>query len=141
VAGATYIRLSLRAPERAYEEAQEAYKARDFPKAVQLLEDWASIDRDTFKQATVLYQLGITHTELKNPAAAITTHERLRFQFPNVDYHAGTLFHLARNYAALGSKAEARDYAEKLEKDYKDSSWARRLRAEVPDIFSAPTTP
>jgi len=137
VAGATYIRVSLRAPEREYEEAQEAYKARDFRKAADLFGDWTSTDRDTFKQATALYQLGISQTELKNPAAAIVAHEKLRFQFPNVDYTAGTWFHLARNYAALGSKEEAKQYAEKLEKDYADSSWVRRLRSEVPDIFTA----
>jgi hypothetical protein len=137
VSGAAATRLALRSPDRGYEEATEAFKARDFATAARLYEEWTQEDRDTFKQATALYQLGVSHSELKNRAAAIAAHERLRFQFPNVDYGAGTLFHLARNYAELGSKEEARRYALQLEREHPDTSWIKRLRAENSDLFAA----
>ena len=138
---ATATRLLLRAPDREYTEAQEAYKAREFDKAIRLLEDWTAEDKDTFKQATSLYQLGVSYSEIGNYTAATTVLERLRFQFPNVDYGAGTLFHLARNHARMGALDAARKYAEELEREHSGSSWARRIRTEAPEIFTAGPTP
>ncbi len=128
-------RYHLRSDEWQYRAAQEAYRARDFERAAALFSDWIATDRDTFKQATALYQLGITYSELDRPAAAIEIHERLRFEFPNVDYGAGTLFHLARNYERLNERERAREYAAKLIADYGDSGWAQRLRRELPDLL------
>ena len=133
---ATATRLTLRAPERAFEKAETAYKNRDFEKAVKLLERWSAKDRDTFKQATALYQLGISHSELGHHAAAITVHERLRFEFPNVDYGAGTVFHLARNYADLGATDSARRYAQILSDQKDATTWVKRLRTERPALFN-----
>jgi len=128
-------RYHLRSDEWQYREAQEAYRARDFERAAALFADWIATDRDTFKQATALYQLGITYSELDRPAAAIQVHERLRFEFPNVNYGAGTLFHLARNYSRLNEPERAREYAAKLIADYGDSGWVQRLRRELPDLL------
>jgi len=66
---AGYTRVSLTQPDLGYELAQSAYKARDFESAVTHLSDWVSEDKDTFKQATALFQLGVAHTELKQHAA------------------------------------------------------------------------
>jgi hypothetical protein len=136
VIAAAGTRWSLRTPDREYDEAQEAYKAKDFTSAARLFEDWTREDRDTFKQATALYQLGVCHTELNHPAAAVVVHERLRFQFPNIDYTAGTLFYLARNYSAIGSLDEARNRAAELLKGFADSSWVRRVQTELPQLVT-----
>ncbi len=131
-------RYHLRSDEWQYRQAQEAYRARDFERAAELFSDWIATDRDTFKQATALYQLGITYGELGRPAAAIEVHERLRFEFPNVDYGAGTLFHLARNYHRLNEIERAKKYAAQLLADYGSSGWAQRLKRELPDLVGGP---
>ena len=97
--------------------------------------DWTSTDRDTFKQATALYQLGVSHSELDHHAAAVQVLERLRFEFPNVNYGAATLFHLARNYAALGALDDARNAAAELRTEAPDSQWLKRLAREHPEIL------
>jgi len=137
IAGGVSTRMALRAPDQAYAAAQEAYRTRDFDAAGERLEAWVSTDRDTFKQATALYQLGVAYTQKAQHAAAIQTHERLRFDFPNVDYGAGTLYHLAHNYAELEETDRARDYAALLARDFPDSSWLARLRREAPELLSA----
>jgi tetratricopeptide (TPR) repeat protein len=133
---AALTRAHLRTPDNLYEDAQESYRARAFEEAARRLQRWTATDKDTFKQATALYQLGISHTELGNYNAAIQTHERLRFEFPNVDYGAGTLFHLARNYAAIQEISAARSYAEILSKEFPDSTLVQRLKRENPDLDS-----
>jgi tetratricopeptide (TPR) repeat protein len=136
VAGGAATRMALRAPDKAYKQAQEAYKARNFDEAIKRMERWVATDRDTFKQATMLYQLGVSYSEVGNPAAALAVHERLRFQFPNVNYGAGTLFHMARNAADLKMIEKARHYAEQLQTEFPDSSWSTRLRRERPALFT-----
>ncbi len=128
-------RFSLRKPDQDYKLGQEAYKQRDFARAVELLRHWTNEDRETFKQATALYQLGVAYSELGDHAASVEVHERLRFEFPNINYGAGTLFHLAQNYLALGSRDEARQAARDLTAEFDDSSWAKRLRREAPELF------
>jgi hypothetical protein len=82
-------------------------------------------------------QLATAYSELKKPELAIDAFERLRFNFPNIDYGGHISFHLARNYAAVGDAARASEYAIALEKDYADSAWAKRLRKESPELFPA----
>jgi hypothetical protein len=130
-------RITLRTPDREYEKAQEAYRARDFDEAIRRLEDWTSQDKDTFKQSTALYQLGVAHSDVKNHAASIQTHERLLFQFPNVNYGAGTLFHLSRNYLALDAKERAQEYADRLVAEFPDTGWVKRLQRELPALARA----
>ena len=62
-------------------------------------------------------------------------HERLRHQFPNVDYGAGTLFHLTSNYAELGLDDKARLSAAILFERFPDSTWETRLVRERPLLF------
>jgi hypothetical protein len=131
-----YTRWSLRQPERAYQEAQDAYRTRDFPEAIRRLEAWTSIDRDTFKQATALHQLGVSYGEVGQHASAVEVLERLRFQFPNVDYGAATLFHLAKSWRALDAIERAREYAVLLAVDFADSSLNKRLQREEPSLFA-----
>jgi outer membrane protein assembly factor BamD (BamD/ComL family) len=133
---AALTRAHLRTPEILYEEAQESYRGRNFEEAARRLQRWTATDRDTFKQATALYQLGISYTELGDYSAAIETHERLRFEFPNVDYGAGTLFHLARNHAAVQNLTAAREYAALLSAEFPDSTWVQRLSRENPELVT-----
>jgi tetratricopeptide (TPR) repeat protein len=135
IGGGWATRVALRKPDNEYARAQDAYKARDFTNAIRLLEHWTSTDRDTFKQATALYQLGVSYSELGDYAASALAHERLRFEFPNVDYGAGTLFHLANSYASLGVPERAREYAHLLETEHPETSWMERLRREHPAVF------
>jgi len=135
IAAAWTTRVTLRSDFHDYTEAQEAYRARDFEKAIPRLEAFTAEDKDTFKQATALYQLGISYGELGMSAAAALTHERLRFEFPNVNYGAGTLFHLARNYHRLESDERARQLAAELIRDFPDSGWRKRLEREIPEIL------
>ncbi len=129
-------RYALKKPDDTlHKQAQEAYRQRDFERAVDLLSRWTAEDKDTFKQATALYQLGVSQSELGNHAAAVMVHERLRFDFPNVNYGAGTLFHLARNYSALGLSEKSRKAAALLDKDFGDSNWTKRLKREEAQLF------
>jgi hypothetical protein len=130
---AGYTRVSLTQPDLGYELAQSAYKARDFESAVFHLSDWVSEDKDTFKQATALFQLGVAHTELKQHAAAVQVHERLRFEFPNVNYGPGTLFHLAGNYRALGLRDKSDEAAALLKRDHENTDWMKRLERAQAD--------
>ena len=86
-----------------------------------------SEDKDTFKQATALFQLGVAHTELKQHAAAVQVHERLRFEYPNVNYGPGTLFHLAGNYRARGLRDKSDEAAALLKRDHENTDWMKRL--------------
>ena len=133
-----YTRYSLREPERSFQEAQDAYKKRDFPKAIRLLEAWTSTDKDTFKQATALHQLGLSYNETKQYGSAVEVLERLRFQFPNVDYGAATLFHLAKAWNALGDNDKARAYATILAVDFADSPLHKRVLREMPELLPSP---
>jgi tetratricopeptide (TPR) repeat protein len=139
-----YTRWALREPERTYQEAQTAYRNRDFPEAIRRFEAWTSVDQDTFKQATALHQLGVSYGDVGQHASAVEVLERLRFQFPNVDYGAATLFHLAKSWRALGADERAREYAVLLSVDFGESPLNERLQREEPSLFSAdassPTT-
>lgn len=137
IGGGWGTRLALRRPDIEYAAAQDAYKAREFDDAIAKLEAWVSTDRDTFKQATALYQLGVSYSEVKNFSASALVHERLRFEFPNVDYGAGTLYHLANAYAQLDAPERAREYAAILEKEHPGTNWSERLKREHPDVFTA----
>ncbi len=130
-----YTRLSLREPDRRYQAAQDAYRDRDFPTAIQRLEEWTSVDQDTFKQATALHQLGVSYGEVDQHASAVQALERLRFEFPNVDYGAATLFHLTKAWFALGANDRAREYARMLSVDFADSPMNKRLQKEAPSLF------
>jgi hypothetical protein len=130
-----YTRLSLREPDRRYQAAQDAYRDRDFPTAIQRLEEWTTEDRDTFKQATALHQLGVSYGEVGQHASAVQALERLRFEFPNVDYGAATLFHLAKSWLALGADERAREYATLLVTDFAESPLNKRLAKEAPSLF------
>jgi outer membrane protein assembly factor BamD (BamD/ComL family) len=130
----TSTRLALRAPDRAYQKAQEAYHRRDFPEAIRRLEEWTRRDKDTFKQATALHQLGICYNETDQPAAAAEVLERLRFEFPNVDYGAATLYHLVKAWEALGDTDRARSYALLLAVDHPDSPYDKRIDREWPTL-------
>ena len=135
IGAGAYTRLSLRGPDRAYQAAQDAYRKRDFPDAIRRLEEWTSIDRDTFKQATALHQLGVSYNEVGQHASAVEVLERLRFEFPNVDYGAATVFHLAKSWLALGAEDRAREYAALLAVDFADSGLNKRLAREAPSLF------
>jgi outer membrane protein assembly factor BamD (BamD/ComL family) len=128
-------RTTLTAPDKDYEAAQEAYRAREFEEAIRRLEDWTATDRDTFKQATSLFQLGVSYSELGDFGASALAHERLRFEFPNVNYGAGTLYHLANSYAKLGVPDRAREYAKILEAEHPENNSLERLRREHPGVF------
>jgi TolA-binding protein len=132
-----YTRLALRAPERTFQAAQDAYKKRDFPEAIRRLEEWTSIDKDTFKQATALHQLGLSYSEMKQYGSAVEVLERLRFELPNVDYGAATLFHLAKAWDELGDRDKARAYATILAVDFADSPLHKRIARELPDLLPA----
>jgi len=134
IAASVGTRVSLRSPDRAYREAQQAYRSRHFRRAVELLNPLVTQGGDTFKQATELFQLGVSLSELGDHAAAVQILEKLLFDFPNVNYGASTRFHLARSYAALGLGAEAKQNALALANIAPDSVWTRRLRREHPDL-------
>jgi tetratricopeptide (TPR) repeat protein len=136
IGGGWTTRAILRRPDAQYKAAQEAYRAREFDDAISKLEAWLETDRDTFKQATALYQLGVSYTEKKNFGASALAHERLRFQFPNVNYGAGTLYHLANSYAQLDVPDRAREYGRILEEEHPESNWMSRLKREHPTVFT-----
>lgn len=136
---AAATRYDLTEPDRAFRLGQEAYREREFATAVARYSEWTETDRDTFKQATALFQLGVAQAELKNYGQSVETLERLRFQFPNVNYGPGTLFHLAQNYVALGLVDEARARALLLLAEHPETAWVKRLERENPNLLPATT--
>jgi tetratricopeptide (TPR) repeat protein len=135
IGSAAATRNDLTEPDRAFRLGQEAYRERDFATAVSRYSEWTRIDRDTFKQATALFQLGVAQAELGNHAQAVQTLERLRFQFPNVNYGPGTLFHLTQSYAALELTNKARETAAVLATEHAETAWVKRLARENPELL------
>ncbi|MFT5041319.1 MAG: tetratricopeptide (TPR) repeat protein, partial [Hyphomicrobiaceae bacterium] len=127
-------RYDLTEPNRAFRQGQEAYRERDFQRAIETYGEWTQTDRDTFKHATAMFQLGVSYAEADQPAAAIETLERLQFQFPNINYGAGTLFHLARSYAALEMEEKAQKTADVLFAEHSNTAWTKRLQREYPRL-------
>jgi tetratricopeptide (TPR) repeat protein len=138
IAAAVTVRYRIRDLDATYRAGQQAYQDRRFEDVVTIHGEYVRDDRDTAKIATALLQLGVSYTELGRPELAIDTLERLRFSFPNIDYGAQTLFHLAKNYLAIHSREKAVQSAELLEKTYPETSWPKRLRKENPDLFASP---
>lgn len=134
VGAGVHTRYDLTEPDRAFREGQDAYRKRDFQRAIDTYGEWTKQDRDTFKHATALFQLGVSYAEADQPLAAVETLKRLQFQFPNVNYGPGTLFHLARSYAALDMQKEAKEAARALYKDHADTAWTKRLAREYPRL-------
>ncbi len=128
------IRTSLRAPDLGYSEAQTAYRDRNFDEAVGRLEDLTAEDKDTFRQATGLFQLGVSHSEIGNFATAVSVLERLLFEFPNINYGVSSRFHLARSYANLGMRDKALEHARAVKELAPNTGWTQRLEKEFPDL-------
>ena len=141
VAAAFIVRYEIRDLDATYRSGQQAYQDRRFEDVVKIHGEYVRDDRDTAKVATALLQLGVAYSELARPELAIETFERLRFDFPNIDYGAQTLFHLAKNYIAVRDRERAVASAKALELKYADSSWPKRLRKENADLFDWPPPP
>ena len=123
-------RYRLRDEDSDYRSGQEAYQQRRFEDAARIYRDYVNNDSDRPKMATALLQLGVSYSEMKQPALAVATLERLRFDFPNIVTSAQALFHLARGYQALGDVDQAKKTAAELLARFGDTPWANRLRKE-----------
>lgn len=131
-----FVRYELRDIDASFREGQTAYQERRFEDVIRIHGEYIRKDSDSPKNATALLQLATAYSELGKNELAIDAFERLRFNFPNIDYGAHTLFHLARNYSAIGDRDEAAQLADQLEKGYGETGWPKRLRKENPEIFS-----
>lgn len=140
-AGGATVRYRIRDLDATYREGQTAYQEKRFEDVIRVHTEYVSDDRDTAKNATALLQLGTAHSELKHPELAIEAFERLRFNFPNIELGAHTLYHLARNYAAIDQKERAMERARQLAESYPEASWTSRLRRERPDLLAASGSP
>ncbi len=128
-------RYTLTAPEREFQAAKQLYRDRDFPAAIEAYRQWTADDKGTFKQATALYQMGVSHSELGHHGAAVQILERLRFEFPNVNYGPGSLYHLAINYAGLEMPERAKEAAALLAEEPNGESWLVRLQRKNPELI------
>jgi outer membrane protein assembly factor BamD (BamD/ComL family) len=138
IVGAFTVRYRIRDLDATYRAGQSAYQERRFDDVIRVHRDYVRDDRDTPKIATALLQLGTAYTEKKQHDLAIETFERLRFDFPNIDYGSQALFHLAKNYSAIGNGERAAEMARLLDQNYAESSWPKRLRKEAPQLFRSP---
>ncbi|HYC57616.1 MAG TPA: 6-pyruvoyl-tetrahydropterin synthase-related protein [Candidatus Binatia bacterium] len=141
IAAGALVRYEVRDDDVLYREGQTAYRERKFERAIEVFREYAADDRDTFKNATSLSQMGISYSELQKFELAVDTLERLRFNFPNIDFHASTLFHLARSYAGLGNLALAIERAKELRQKYADTPYPQRLDRENKEVFQAAAPP
>jgi TolA-binding protein len=139
VAAAAAVRYEIRDVDKTFREGQTAYQERRFEDVVRVFTEYLKEDSDRPKVATAWLQLATAYSELKRPELAIDAFETLHFNFPNIDYGAHVFFHLARNYAAIGDVKRASDYGARLEKGYPDSSWAKRLHKENPELIGPPS--
>ncbi|HXC50372.1 MAG TPA: 6-pyruvoyl-tetrahydropterin synthase-related protein [Candidatus Limnocylindrales bacterium] len=137
VAAAFTVRYRIRDLDATYRAGQQAYQDKRFEDVVRIHGEYVRDDQDTPKIATALLQLGVAYSELDRPELAIDTFERLRFSFPNIDYGAQTLFHLAKNYLAIHDRERAAEMAKLLDASYADTSWPKRLHKENPELFAA----
>jgi len=136
--GAAGVRYQIRDLDSTFRSGTTAYQERRFEDVIRIHREYILDDTDSPKKATALLQLGTAYSELARPELAIEAFERLRFNFPNIDYGAQSLFHLAKNYAAMGKGDRATEYAKLLEKGYAESSWPKRLRKENPGLLPDP---
>jgi len=134
VAGAA-VRYQIRDVDSTFREGQAAFQERRFEDVVRVFSEFVREDSDRPKIATALLQLGTAYSELGQSELAIATLERLRFEFPNIDYGAHAGYHLVRNRRKTGDREQAAREAVTLERDYAESSWAKRTRKEFPDLF------
>lgn len=134
------VRYQLRDVDASFREGTNAYQQRRFEDVVRLHSEYVRDDRDSAKNATALLQLGTAYSELDQPELAIEALERLRFNFPNINYGAQTLFQLAVSYWSIGDRAKAEASARALTESYADSPWPARLRKDVPEL-AAQTQP
>jgi outer membrane protein assembly factor BamD (BamD/ComL family) len=143
VAASAFVRYEIRDVDKTYREGQTAFSEKRYEDTIRVHSEFVKNDEDRPKVATALLQLGTSYSELGRPELAIETFERLRFDFPNIDYGAHSYFHLAKNYVALRDETRARKYAELLDKGYPDSGWVKRLRKEFPQLLppAAPVVP
>jgi tetratricopeptide (TPR) repeat protein len=139
IAASGFVRYEIRDVDKTYREGTTAFSEKRYEDTIRIHSEFVKKDEDRPKVATALLQLGTSYSELGRPELAIETLERLRFDFPNIDYGAHTFFHLAKNYVALRDEQRAREYAERLEKGYPETGWVKRLRKEFPQLLpSAP---
>jgi len=132
---AATVRYRIRDVDSTFRQGQTAYQEKRFGDVTTIFSEYVRKDSDAPKLATALLQLGSSYSELGQSELAINTLERLRFDFPNIDFGAQTLYHLAKNYSAIGSRERAAENAALLEKKYSDTSWPKRLRKESPGLF------
>lgn len=138
VGASVTVRYRIRDVDASFREGQTAFRERRFEDVVRIFEEYVRDDVDNYKHANALMQLGSSYNELERPEQAIETLERLRFDFPNIDFGATSLFQLAKAYTAVGDKDTARSRAAELEERYPETPWPKRLRRENPALFPAP---
>jgi len=132
---AAKVRYDIRNGDSTFRAGQTAYQERRFEDVVRLHGEYLLDDKDSSKNATALLQLGTAYSDLSRPELAIDTFERLLFNFPNIENGAHTLFHLAKNYAAMDNRQRATEYAMLLEQKYAETTWPKRLRKEMPGLL------
>jgi len=132
---AAAVRYQIRDVDSTFRQGQTAYQERRFEDVVRVHREYVLKDTDSPKIATALLQLGTAYSELRQPELAIDVFERLRFNFPNIDHGAQSLFQLAKNYAAIENRERASEYARLLEQSYPDTPWTKRLRKENPGLL------
>jgi tetratricopeptide (TPR) repeat protein len=132
------VRYDIRDVDATYREGQTAFQEKRYEDVIRVHSEYVKDDEDRPKIATALLQLGTSYSETNRPELAIETLERLRFDFPNIDYSAQTLFHLAKNYLAIKDEKRAKEYAESLEQQFPDTGWVKRIRKEMPVLLPGP---
>jgi len=135
IASGSAVRYEVSDDDAGYRAGQEAFRAKQFERVVDVFGEYTRDDKDTFKQATALLQLGSSQAELGRHELAIDSLERLNFDFPNIDYRANALFLLARSQAALGRIEKARACARELQERFADTPWLTRLQKESPELL------
>lgn len=135
IAAGSIVRYEVRDDDVAYRVGQEAFRSKEYERVSEIFGEYTKDDKDTFKQATALLQLGTSQAELGRHELAIDTLERLTFDFPNIDYRANVLYLLARSKMALGRNEEARANARELEERFAETQWLARLRKEKPELL------
>lgn len=135
------VRYRIQDEDATYRAGQTAYQEKRFKDVVRAHSEFLLVDKDSPKNATALLQLGGAYVELGQPEMAIDVLERLRFNFPNIDYGAQILFQLAKSYEAVQNQDRAIECARLLEKDYADTGWPKRLRKENPGLWPALLAP
>ena len=113
--------------EATYEEAREAFEARNYNRALQLFESLLASSTNHSLSDNAQYWIGECHYALRQYNAAIIAFEKV-FTFPKSNKRDDAQFKLGLCYMRKGDKDKAREEFNRLKTDFPNSEYVTRAQ-------------